>query len=157
MTGRAMSMEPDLDLRSYDAVVFDMDGLVTDTASVHSKAWKKLVDEVLPELAGSPAASFDIETDYRRIVDDAPARGYVGEGLVLTLQTGRPATIEIIVAVADVYTSWRILIQNGGWRQLVRCCATKFEVYLVPFGTPGWPANWDQKPKASIAARSSPY
>lgn len=66
MTG---SGKPDLSLRSYDAVVFDMDGVVTDTASVHAAAWKKLFDEVLPELAGSPVSSFDVETDYRRSVD----------------------------------------------------------------------------------------
>lgn len=26
----------------YDAVIFDMDGVVTDTASVHAAAWKEL-------------------------------------------------------------------------------------------------------------------
>lgn len=56
-------------LRDYEAVVFDMDGVVTDTASVHAWAWQQLFDEALPNLAGSQARSFDLEQDYRRYVD----------------------------------------------------------------------------------------
>lgn len=52
----------------YRAVIFDMDGVVTDTASVHAAAWKALFDEVLPELGGSPQPVFTID-DYRRYVD----------------------------------------------------------------------------------------
>jgi hypothetical protein len=33
----------------YDAVIFDMDGVVTDTASLHAKAWKQLFDQVLAD------------------------------------------------------------------------------------------------------------
>jgi beta-phosphoglucomutase family hydrolase len=57
---------------SYDAVIFDMDGVVTDTAAVHARAWKQLFDEVLPRLAptNAPAAvAFDENLDYRRFVD----------------------------------------------------------------------------------------
>jgi beta-phosphoglucomutase family hydrolase len=69
VTGSGRPVPPELSLRSYDAVVFDMDGVVTDTASVHAAAWKMLFDEVLPGLAGAPVASFDVDTDYRRFVD----------------------------------------------------------------------------------------
>ena len=31
----------------YDAVLFDMDGVVTNTAAIHAAAWKQLFDEVL--------------------------------------------------------------------------------------------------------------
>jgi trehalose 6-phosphate phosphatase len=58
-----------------DAVVFDMDGVVTDTASVHGAAWKRLFDEYLAERArrrGEPFVPFDIEDDYRRYVDGKP-------------------------------------------------------------------------------------
>ncbi len=30
--------------RDYDAVLFDLDGVLTRTASVHASAWKKLFD-----------------------------------------------------------------------------------------------------------------
>lgn len=53
----------------YGAVVFDMDGVVTDTATVHAAAWKRLFDEVLPQLTERPIPAFDIEADYRRFVD----------------------------------------------------------------------------------------
>lgn len=53
----------------FAAVIFDMDGVVTDTASVHAAAWKALFDEVLPTLAGSTQAVFDLDGDYRDVVD----------------------------------------------------------------------------------------
>ena len=57
-----------------DAVIFDMDGVVTDTASVHAKAWKRLFDAVLADQrarAGTTDAPlpFDADVDYRRYVD----------------------------------------------------------------------------------------
>ncbi|MEV4381113.1 beta-phosphoglucomutase family hydrolase [Streptosporangium sp. NPDC049644] len=54
---------------AYKAVIFDMDGVVTDTAAVHAAAWKALFDEVLPDLTESPVPGFDVEEDYRRYVD----------------------------------------------------------------------------------------
>ena len=56
----------------YSAVIFDMDGVVTDTAGTHAEAWQRLFDEVLgdPRLrsdAGTP--QFDPQEDYRRYVD----------------------------------------------------------------------------------------
>jgi len=52
----------------HGAVIFDMDGVVTDTAAVHAAAWKRLFDEVLPEL-GHSSRSFDADRDYRAWVD----------------------------------------------------------------------------------------
>jgi alpha,alpha-trehalase len=57
-----------------DAVVFDMDGVVTDTASVHAAAWKRLFDGYLAERArieGTPFVPFD-DDDYIRYVDGKP-------------------------------------------------------------------------------------
>lgn len=56
----------------YDAVIFDMDGVVTDTASLHSTAWKTMFDGVLNDprtYADGPARPFDAIEDYRRYVD----------------------------------------------------------------------------------------
>lgn len=54
-----------------DAVIFDMDGVVTDTSAVHAQAWKTLFDEALPSLspAGAEPPPFDAEADYRSHVD----------------------------------------------------------------------------------------
>lgn len=56
----------------YQAVLFDMDGVVTQTAAVHAAAWKQLFDSVLqdPRLAGHPRRDpFDADADYGRYVD----------------------------------------------------------------------------------------
>ena len=61
--------------RDYDAVLFDLDGVLTRTASVHASAWKKLFDHFLERratLAGEPFVPFDIDTDYPRYVDGKP-------------------------------------------------------------------------------------
>ena len=52
----------------YAAVIFDMDGVVTDTAGVHAAAWKALFDQVLPRIDDTQVP-FDAEQDYRAFVD----------------------------------------------------------------------------------------
>ncbi len=59
----------------FDAVIFDMDGVVTRTATVHAAAWKRLFDEYLQERAAredEPFRPFDADSDYRRYVDGKP-------------------------------------------------------------------------------------
>lgn len=54
------------------AVLFDLDGVLTDTASVHRKAWKKMFDAFLRQHAqrsGEPFRPFDIDADYLTYVD----------------------------------------------------------------------------------------
>ncbi|CAM3845489.1 hypothetical protein GCM10009799_25190 [Nocardiopsis rhodophaea] len=54
------------------AVLFDVDGVITDTASVHGAAWKLVFDEVLRshrDPSGSPPRPFDPGRDYLRFVD----------------------------------------------------------------------------------------
>jgi beta-phosphoglucomutase family hydrolase len=63
-----------LPLDRLDAVVFDTDGVLTDTASVHSAAWKRMFDEYLRERAarlGEPFRPFEHD-DYLRFVDGRP-------------------------------------------------------------------------------------
>jgi len=56
---------------TYDAVIFDLDGIITDTAKVHSKAWKKLFDDYLRTRQGDAFAPFT-EADYLNYVDGKP-------------------------------------------------------------------------------------
>ena len=61
--------------QEYDAVIFDLDGVITDTASVHSTAWKALFDDYLEQRAkrsGEPFVPFNADTDYRQYVDGMP-------------------------------------------------------------------------------------
>jgi alpha,alpha-trehalase len=64
-----------LNVRDFDAAIFDMDGVVTQTATVHAAAWKRLFDEYLAVRAKreqAPVEPFDIDVDYRRYVDGRP-------------------------------------------------------------------------------------
>lgn len=59
----------------YDAVLFDLDGVVTDTASIHAACWKQMFDEYLLERGartGEIFRSFDPVADYRLHVDGKP-------------------------------------------------------------------------------------
>jgi beta-phosphoglucomutase family hydrolase len=54
------------------ACLFDLDGVLTDTASVHKKAWKTMFDSYLRERAqrtGEPFVEFDIADDYLTYID----------------------------------------------------------------------------------------
>jgi beta-phosphoglucomutase family hydrolase len=54
------------------ACLFDMDGVLTDTASVHAEAWKRMFDDYLRERLGADAQPFDIARDYGLYVDGKP-------------------------------------------------------------------------------------
>jgi alpha,alpha-trehalose phosphorylase len=51
---------------NFDAVLFDLDGVLTSTAAIHARCWKAVFDE-LPLLE-----PFDIERDYLEHVDGKP-------------------------------------------------------------------------------------
>ncbi|MGP9822495.1 HAD family hydrolase [Salinarimonas sp. NSM] len=56
------------------AAIFDMDGVVTDTAQAHFAAWKETLDAVAARHAGGAAARPFTLTDYRAHVDGVPRR-----------------------------------------------------------------------------------
>ena len=59
----------------YDAVLFDLDGVITNTAKIHAACWKKMFDEYLQQRAtqrGETFKPFDLVTDYRLHVDGKP-------------------------------------------------------------------------------------
>jgi beta-phosphoglucomutase family hydrolase len=59
----------------YDAVLFDLDGVITDTANMHAVCWKQMFDEYLQKRAaerGEPFRPFELATDYRLYVDGKP-------------------------------------------------------------------------------------
>jgi beta-phosphoglucomutase family hydrolase len=72
----AMSSSPfKIAVRNFDAVLFDLDGVVTQTANLHAIAWKQLFDDYLRQRAarqGHPFRPFDLSADYRRYVDGKP-------------------------------------------------------------------------------------
>jgi beta-phosphoglucomutase family hydrolase len=58
-----------------DACLFDLDGVLTQTAKVHAAAWKQTFDDYLRERAqrtGQPFVPFDEHGDYDTYVDGKP-------------------------------------------------------------------------------------
>ena len=58
----------------FDAVLFDLDGVLTATAKVHASSWKQMFDTFLQQYAtetNTPFQPFDT-TDYLRYVDGKP-------------------------------------------------------------------------------------
>jgi len=64
-----------LDAGGLDAVICDMDGVLTDTARIHARAWKETFDAFLErwsEARGERQAPFALPDDYLRHVDGKP-------------------------------------------------------------------------------------
>ena len=60
---------------SFDAVIFDLDGVITKTALAHSAAWKKMFDDFLIAHASANGTAFKAFThkdDYLPYVDGKP-------------------------------------------------------------------------------------
>ncbi|MEA3640594.1 MAG: trehalose-phosphatase [Lamprobacter sp.] len=67
--------QPVFSREQLDAVLFDLDGVITRTAEIHAEAWKRLFDAYLnerPAAAGEDHSPFDETRDYRRYVDGRP-------------------------------------------------------------------------------------
>ena len=57
------------------ACLFDLDGVLTETAKLHAKAWRRMFDEFLSSRAasrGEPFVPFDAVRDYDEYVDGKP-------------------------------------------------------------------------------------
>lgn len=63
-----------IDRDRYEAAIFDVDGVVTDTASVHQAAWKDVFDAYLRTRADRGDETFEefTEADYLAFVDGKP-------------------------------------------------------------------------------------
>ena len=81
----------------FEAVLFDLDGVVTRTARLHAAAWKELFDDFLRGWAKERKESFrafDVESDYLTYVDGKPRYDGVRSFLAargITVPEGDPA------------------------------------------------------------------
>jgi beta-phosphoglucomutase family hydrolase len=87
---------PTLSLDRLEAVVFDTDGVLTDTASVHAVAWRRLFDEYLALRATRDQEPFRpfAQADYLRSIDGRPRYDGVAGFLAsrdISLPWGDPA------------------------------------------------------------------
>lgn len=78
--------------RAFEAVIADMDGVLTRTADLHERAWKQLFDHYLRQRLGREFQPFTSE-DYRAHVDGKPRYDGVADFLAsrgLQLPRGEP-------------------------------------------------------------------
>jgi beta-phosphoglucomutase family hydrolase len=66
---------------SIEGLLFDLDGVLTQTAKVHAKAWKQTFDAFLKARDGDGFKPFDAHEDYDRYVDGLPRYDGVREFL----------------------------------------------------------------------------
>jgi len=69
---RAPSKSKPIKVADFDAILCDLDGVITQTAVLHAAAWKRLFDDYLKKAAactGSTWEPFRLEEDYRLYVD----------------------------------------------------------------------------------------
>jgi beta-phosphoglucomutase family hydrolase len=97
-------------LLSFDAVLFDLDGVLTATAKIHAACWKSMFDDFLRRRADrdrKPFTPFDIERDYETYVDGKPrydgVRSFL-ESRSIKLPYGSPdddSTIESVCGLGN--------------------------------------------------------
>ena len=89
-------MASSIALQDFDAVLFDLDGVLTTTRTVHAAAWKQMFDEFLAawdKQRGSKTAPFDDRADYTAYVDGKPRQEGVREFIAsrgIELPEGHP-------------------------------------------------------------------
>ena len=94
---------------SISACLFDLDGVLTETAVLHAAAWKQAFDELLARLArpGEQVVPFDAVADYDDYVDGKPrldgARAFLrSRGIDLPEGTAQdPLGTESVYGVAN--------------------------------------------------------
>lgn len=92
MTETINPVNPD----KFDAVLFDLDGVITDTARMHAACWKVMFNTYLKrraEKSGEEFISFEIDTDYLEYVDGKPRYDGVRDFLAsrdIVLEEGTP-------------------------------------------------------------------
>ena len=95
------------------ACLFDMDGVLTDTASVHAEAWKRMFDEYLRERLGPDAEPFDVARDYGQYVDGKPRQDGVRDFLAsrgIELPEGTPDDPPDVDTIYGVGTRKNVLV-----------------------------------------------
>ncbi|WP_028645463.1 HAD family hydrolase [Nocardioides sp. URHA0020] len=82
----------------YDAVLFDLDGVVTPTAEVHMRAWGEMFNAYLESYDGPGDSSPYTDDDYFAHVDGKPRYDGVRDFLV---SRGLPAPQDLVVELGD--------------------------------------------------------
>lgn len=90
-----------IDPRYFSGVLFDLDGVITDTASIHQAAWAEMFDEFLSRRAPCDDENHHRFTsgDYRRYIDGRPRYDGIRDFLLsrgITLPWGAPSDSDLV-------------------------------------------------------------
>ena len=101
-----MALSTVVSLDRTAAMVFDTDGVITDTARVHAAAWKRVFDAFLRDRAtrsGERFRPFDTGEDYLLHVDGKPRADGVRDFLLSRGITPDPDVVTALAARKDAY------------------------------------------------------
>ena len=109
----------------YDAVIFDLDGVITQTQKTHAQAWEKTLNEFLKKRAGEDHFTpFNIVKEYYKYIDGKPREDGLRSFLAsrdIELPEGRSEDAEDIESVAA--------LSNTKNRYFLELVAEGIEVY----------------------------
>ena len=124
MRSTATNLNQLLQSLQIGALIFDLDGVVTQTATVHARAWKKMFDAYLLKKGktdGKIYQPLDIKTDYPKYIDGIPrydgVRNFLRSRDIL-LPEGNPADkpgYETVAALGNQKNEYfRQVLQTDG-------------------------------------------
>ena len=102
----------------FDAVLFDLDGVLVTTRAMHAAAWKRTFDEFLGSWDtrhGTKNALFDERTDYAIYVDGKPRQAGVRDFLDsrgIELPEGEPDSAPEEESVWGVANRKQLLVEE---------------------------------------------
>ena len=111
-------MGPIVTPEDFDAVLFDLDGVLTSTRTVHAAAWKRTFDEFLgtwDARHGTTNPLFDERTDYVTHVDGKPRQAAVRDFLEvrgIELPEGEPDSSPAEESVWGVANRKQLLVEE---------------------------------------------
>lgn len=107
-----------IDRGGYAAVLFDLDGVLTETAKLHAEAWRRMFDDFLRSWSsahGQPFVAFDLARDYPAYLDGKPRYDGVRSFLAsraIELPDGSPTDPPDALTVAGLGNHKNDLVQE---------------------------------------------
>lgn len=102
----------------FDAVIFDLDGVIIQSVKLHARAWKKLFDEFLMNFEKKSGVSykpFDIVKDYKIYLDGKPRYAGIESFLKsrqIDLEYGKPENLPSQNTICGLGNRKNIIFQN---------------------------------------------